>query len=361
MNLAYVVYSLDSAGSGVSKKIANQVGSWVEAGHKVTVIRAGLSAHREGYEKANGSVGARLIYRPTDGAIGRWGRWLGLKKTLREETFDVVYHRFDLATPGLVAAMTGPNWALEINSNDRAEYALQPGLRDFYNRMTRNRALSRAAGAVFMTNELANHADFRAVRGRREVIANGADFKSISPLPTPPKDGPVELLFIGSDRQSWHGVDKLVPLAAARPEWVIHAVGVSKSMFPEGCPENIRMPGPLSREQYEPVAAKCTVGFGTLALHRKGMEEACALKVREYLALGLPVVLGNQDADIPNGAAYALQLPNHERNVAENVEKIEAFVQVWRGRRVPRSDVAHLDSAFKEKKRLALLTDLTAA
>ena len=153
----------------------------------------------------------------------------------------------------------------------------------------------------------------------------------------------------------------MAPLAAAKPKWVIHAVGVSKSMFADGCPENIRLPGRLARAEYEPVAARCTVGFGTLALHRKGMEEACALKVREYLAMGLPVVLGNRDADIPKGAAYSLQLPNEERNVAENVERIEGFVEGWRGRRVARSDVAHLDSAFKEKKRLALLADLKTA
>ena len=85
MNLAYILYSLDSAESGVSKKIANQVGTWVEQGHKVTVIRAGPSVNREGYEKANRTVGANLIYRATDGTIGRWGRWLGLKKPLDYE------------------------------------------------------------------------------------------------------------------------------------------------------------------------------------------------------------------------------------------------------------------------------------
>jgi len=128
-----------------------------------------------------------------------------------------------------------------------------------------------------------------------------------------------------------------------------------------GRPQNIRAPGKLSRKEYEPLVAACTAGIGTLALHRKAMNEACALKVREYLAFGLPVILGYNDVDIPNGAPYALQLPNSEDNVSGNIEKISAFVERWRGRRVPRNEIVHIDSAAKEQKRLAVLQRVIGA
>jgi hypothetical protein len=111
----------------------------------------------------------------------------------------------------------------------------------------------------------------------------------------------------------------------------------------------------MTRREYEPLIAGCTAGIGTLALHRKGMDEACPLKVREYLAYGLPVILGCADADIPKDADYALHIPNTENNVAEHLPEIQSFVESWRGRRVPRTQVAHMDWAAKETSRLRLL------
>lgn len=355
MKIAYILYWLEGPDTGVFRKVLNQVGYWIEAGHAVTFFLAAPPEKREAYEKAAGGIGARVEYFAISGFVGRWMRWSGLKARLRAGNFDGFYHRFDLATPGLVGAMEPGRWVIEINSNDRVEYAMTPGLRDYWNRATRNGLFARAGAGVFMTNELANAPEFRAFRGTREVIANGADFRTIPPAPAPAKDAPVELLFMGSDGQAWHGVDKLVALAKARPDWTIHALGVSEKMFPGGRPENIRAPGRLGRKEYEPLVARCTAGFGTLALHRKQMNEACALKVRDYLAYGLPVVLGYTDVDIANGASYALQLPNAEENVSANVEKIAAFVESWRGRRVARADVAHIDSAVKEQRRISLL------
>jgi hypothetical protein len=360
MKVGYVLHWPEGPESGVFRKVLNQVSYWVGRGNEVTFFLAGPPEKQDGYAKSAATIGARLEYFPMRGFVGRWMRWGGLKRRLGTQKLDAFYHRYDLATPGLVSAMEPGRWVVEINSNDRVEYALTPGLRDYYNRATRNRLFARAGAGVFMTNELANAPDFAAFRGPREVIANGADFSRLSVLPAPAADRPVELLFMGSDYQAWHGVDKLVALATARPDWTIHALGVSEAMFPGGRPQNLRAPGRLSQMDYLPVASGCAAGIGTLALHRKSMDEACALKVREYLAFGLPVILGYTDVDIPKDAPYALHLPNTEMNVAENIDRIVAFVEAWRGRRVARSDIAHLDSAAKEQKRMAILKHVSA-
>ena len=361
MKIAYLLHWVEGPETGVFRKVLDQVSLWVSSGHQVTFFLAAPPEKFSEYEKSVQAIGARLEYFPMAGFFGRWLRWKGLKRRLSAQSFDAIYHRYDLAAPGLVSAMEPGRWVVEINTNDRAEYALTPGLRDFYNRATRNGLFARAGAGVFMTNELANDKDFAAFGGRRVVIANGADFRTIPVLPAPAKDAPVELLFMGSDMHSWHGVDKLAVLAKARPDWTIHALGVSERMFGEGRPANIRAPGRLTRAEYMPLAARCTAGFGTLALHRKAMDEACALKVREYLAFGLPVILGYTDVDIPKGAAYALQIPNTETNVAENVDRIGAFVESWRGRRVQRKEIAHIDSAVKEETRLKLLASVGSA
>lgn len=352
MKIAYILYWVDGVESGVFRKVLNQIRFWTGAGHDVMMLLAGPVERQSSYQAAVESAGAKLEYFPVAGAIGRWMRWRRLKRFLRLHSFSVIYHRFDLATPGLTAAMQSDNWVVEINTNDVSEYNLHPGLRAFYNRISRTRHFSRASASVFPTRELAENPVFAPLNSARAVIANGADFSKLPQLPPPNPNAPVELLFMGSDGHSWHGVDKLADLAAARPDWKIHAVGVSGAMFPNGKPPNIVAPGKMAQRDYEPLARSSIAGIGTLGLHRKAMHEACPLKVREYLAYGLPVILGYIDTDIPQQADYAVHIPNIEDNVVQNRERIISFVESWRGRRVAREQIAHMDWAAKEKARL---------
>jgi hypothetical protein len=90
------------------------------------------------------------------------------------------------------------------------------------------------------------------------------------------------------------------------------------------------------------------------------MEEACPLKVREYLAYGIPTIIGYKDTDFPNGAPFLLCLPNTPDNVEKNLDRIEAFVLSWKGKRVPRSEIEHLDLKVKEEKRIIFIEEVLA-
>jgi hypothetical protein len=124
---------------------------------------------------------------------------------------------------------------------------------------------------------------------------------------------------------------------------------------------NITWHGVLDRKGVLEVLADADVGVGTLALHRKSMQEACPLKMREYLAVGLPVMYGYQDPDIDALGPFALRIPNTETNVVDDLTRIDDFVVRCRGIRVPRSSVAHIDLARKEERRLALFHELVGA
>ena len=108
--------------------------------------------------------------------------------------------------------------------------------------------------------------------------------------------------------------------------------------------------------------ARADVAIGTLALHRKGMSEACALKTRQYLAYGLPVVLGHEDTDFSGADPwFLLRLPNTEANVRDHVEQIRAFVDGVKGRRVQRSEIeGRLSAEVKEAQRIEFLRRLAA-
>jgi hypothetical protein len=105
---------------------------------------------------------------------------------------------------------------------------------------------------------------------------------------------------------------------------------------------------------------RATIAIGTLGLYRKKMDEACPLKVREYLAFGLPVLAGYEDTDVPAGADYFLRLPNDNAPLAPHREKIAGWLDRWRGRRVPHTAIAHLDTVEKEKRRLAFIQSIAS-
>jgi hypothetical protein len=122
----------------------------------------------------------------------------------------------------------------------------------------------------------------------------------------------------------------------------------------------MRVHPPLSRKEFEPLLARADAAIGTLALHRKAMQEACPLKVREYLAHGLPVVIAYEDTDfVGEDTWFLLRLPNEESNVDHHAADVRAFVERVRGRRVARSEVdGRIGSEAKERRRLAFLRSL---
>jgi hypothetical protein len=107
--------------------------------------------------------------------------------------------------------------------------------------------------------------------------------------------------------------------------------------------------------------AAADVAIGPLALHRKGLTEASALKVAEYLAYGIPVILANAEAAFPDGAPFLLEIPNTEDNVDVSRDELRAFVERWRGRRVPRREISAIDTAVVERQRLGLLVGVATS
>ena len=170
-------------------------------------------------------------------------------------------------------------------------------------------------------------------------------------------------MFIGTSGQIWHGVDKVVKLAGLEPGWDFDVIGprMGEDWAGAAAMPNVRWHGPLDHSSALQVMASADIGIGTLALHRNAMNEACPLKLRAYLALGLPVIYGNEDADVDAIPELALRIPNTETNVTTDIRRIESFVEASRGRRVPRSAVGHLDSQVKEGQRLDFLRQVTKA
>ena len=86
------------------------------------------------------------------------------------------------------------------------------------------------------------------------------------------------------------------------------------------------------------------------------------MKLREYMAYGLPVVLAHEDPDLTAEPHwFVLELPNTESNVADGVDEVRRWVGTVVGRRVPREIAEVMVGAqAKEAARLQFMERIAA-
>lgn len=345
MRIAYFLEWDASRESGVLKKIAGQVREWTKRGNEVKLFvitpadQVWVGINDLSIELFKSTRVRQNFYYT-----------IQLAKRIKEWKPDLIYSRFVLYYPALETIVKSFPLVYEINSNDLAEYKINfPSYLYFYHRLTRRRALMISRGMIFVTEEIADL--FKPYSQSKAVISNGIQLSEY-PVSPAPQNGNPKLVFIGSPDHKWHGIDQILWLAHQFPQWRFDLIGLGKSIIGP-VTDNISLYPLLSKEQYEKLLLSADVAFGSLALYRTGLFQACPLKVREYLAYGLPTIIGYQDADFHQPVPFLLQLPPCEGNVQSNVVKIAKFIDLWKGKRVSRDQIAHLDITYKETQRLA--------
>lgn len=356
MKIAYLVHFRGGSESGILRKVAAQASTWSGSGIEVGLFVATASESVDAWRTL---PEARRVVTPPSGPLALLRERESLALSVDAWGPDIVYTRHGLSYPGLVRLAHHRPCVIEVNGDDLAEARIKSSARYYVTRATRGPLLKRAAGLVFVTNELAAKPSFAKFGRPSIVIGNGIDLASIAETPAPTNEQP-RLLFLGHPRSAWHGLDKLKILADLRPAWHVDVVGPSSAELADA-PANLVAHGPLELAAYETLRAAADIGVGSLAMHRAGINEASTLKVREYLAAGLPSVIGYKDTDFMDGAEFLLQVPNEPDAIRHSLDAIDRFVEHWRGRRVPRDAVAHLDVAVKERARMGFLHGLIDA
>ncbi len=267
-----------------------------------------------------------------------------------------IYSRQDNVYPALVPTLRRFPLVIELNGNDVEELRHAPTYYRVYQRISREVMARLAAGFVAVSNEFVRLAPYGDQGRPMVVIANGIDLSLIEPLPPPPRDPTLRFAFIGGMFGAiWHGVPKIIELARRRPDWMFDVIGMSQEELGIPALPNLTAHGTLARPAYRAILARADAAFGSLSAHVKKNHEGSALKTREYLAHGIPTIIGYLDTDFLEEVPFLLRLPNTPENVATNVDRIERFAREWKGRRVDRADVLHLDVATKERRRLDFL------
>jgi glycosyltransferase involved in cell wall biosynthesis len=328
--------------SGVFHKVTAQIKAWQNLGLDVGLFILSRRDVRDAWVSVLGeTVKHVVLYTP-------WDRVLApsqLAYVIWQWKPDTIYTRYDLFYPPFAALFASKPTIVEINTDDQSEFELIGGrVRAYYNTLTRFFNLGVANGFVFVTHELAQRYDLDKPYA---VIGNSIDLGQYAWLP-PSEETTPQLVFMGTEHVTWHGVDKIQKLAEQFPSWHFHMIGLQA-----GGPSNMFWYGSLDRADYSKIMQKAHVAIGPLALHRKDMSEASPLKVREYLAHGLPVIIAYDETDFRDPVDFLLKLPNIENNI--DTKKITKFVEAWRHKRVERACVQHLDTGVKEAKRVEFL------
>jgi hypothetical protein len=349
LKIAYLGQMADvSRENGICKKIAAQAGAWMQAGHEVRYFSLAPSTNAwTGIAPLEAEIVAR------GGAALRALRSFKLVRHLRTWHPDLIYFRYGYHSAGFPPLFRAVPTVAELNSDDLTEYPLTfSRAKLLYHRLTRRRVLEAAAAFVPVTHELRDR--FAAFGKPMKVIGNGIALDAFPVTPPQKTDGPVRMVFIGSRDTPWHGMERIAELGTLFPDAIVDVIGGD----PVRATPNVRFHGELPRERYETLLQTATTAIGTMGLFLKRMDEACPLKVREYLALGLPVMGGYRDTDIPDGADYFLKLPNDSNPLAPHRDRISDWIERWRGRRVSRNAIRHLDNSVKEKLRLEFMEEI---
>jgi len=249
------------------------------------------------------------------------GRWLPAKLDdylrLRRHAFDwlrdhrrdydAVLLRYSLGDPvqwwasGWFDNVFTVHHTLEV-PEARHDGGVRGRLKATIERTLGRKVLERTRGVVGVTEEILRY-EIGRIRGTKPgyCYPNGIDLASQGAV-SDERTGPPRLLIVASNFVSWHGLDRVLDsLAGTTRPFELHIVGdVGHADLRRISAEQrfvahgLRDAGYLGR-----LMAESDIGLSSFALERKGMAEACTLKVREYLAAGLPVFAGHRDSGLP--------------------------------------------------------------
>jgi len=317
MKILYFIDQSINSNLSILIKIKAQITCWIEYGVEVNIFsfldRALYSVSKNGNDNIKIKLEKYFDYL-------KWSPWK-LKSIFETLDYELVYTRWKLYKPFIVSSFLSNNrkYVLEINSNDLFELWIQNKIKYLYNLLTRSILIKKASGLVCVTNELVKL--MKPINHNSILISNGIYVTSYPFVPCTDNKKP-NLVFIASNpKRAPHGLDKIILMSKFLKEFTFHIIGANGNNR-----DNLIYHGILSNEKAADIIKNADFGISSLSLYRLKLEEACPLKSRQYLAMGIPIIYGYKDPDIKDDYLFALKLPNSEDNVISNIKLIRQFI-----------------------------------
>ncbi len=361
MRIAYILDDDISLKTGVVNKIISKISYWQQMGHTVKVFSLRSTGNISCIDNAiiisNLEVNKGLVYK----FFKQFQNIKTLNRYLKEFNPDITYLRHMKYYLGIVSVLKYcSNYIVELNSNDLEESKKNSKLVYIYNKLTRGFLLKNSVAFISVSKELVNDKIFAKYSKPFTVIGNGYTFNNVFKTKDFLNDT-VKFVFIGTPNQNWHGLDKVLDLVKILIDFEFHIIGTTMEelkLISNNIPSNITVYGYLEQDKAEKIVLNCDIGISTLALHRNNMNEASPLKSRQYLALGLPIIVGYKDTDLSADTEFMLNIGNYESNVVDSIDEIKDFVNkasFFKPKEIRMKSKKFLDYNEKEKQRIAFL------
>ncbi|WP_159075791.1 glycosyltransferase [Muricauda brasiliensis] len=369
MRIVYFAQIAIHKNNGVLNKINNQIEAWMSLGHDVqlviltsdTGVNFKSTAFSNLYE--NGRVNVFTIKSrgsiPID-IIKDWANFDSsfkqAKKLMDAYNPDIVYARYGFYQP--LYRRIGARFKLivEINTNFHSEYYLlrtkniKRYFKYLYFRATNPLFLRGISGVAAVTNEIAK--EYKGLPTK--VFPNSLKVSNYkAERPTNPSNS-YSLVFLGTPGMSWHGIDTLLNLAEILSYVRFNIIGYDENDLRE-VPKNVFLHGFLEKKDYLKIVLNSTAAIGTLALHRKGMKEACPLKVREYMACCKPLILPYDETafELYGYPEWTLVVDFQKDSIEKVAEQVNTFLGRCHTFSITQEEVLkYIDVSVIEQKRL---------
>jgi hypothetical protein len=166
------------------------------------------------------------------------------------------------------------------------------------------KVLSLARNGIAVTNEISKYELSRYSNYHCKVVANGIDTTEVKYFNRQFTEGEIlNIVIIVDAPVAWHGIDLILESinkynGNRKFELVIiGSISEADKVIAQKV-KQVNYVGYLQNTEREVYFQNAHIGLGSFALYRKKLNEASTLKVREYLASGLPVCIGHKDTDI---------------------------------------------------------------
>ena len=241
---------------------------------------------------------------------------------LRHNVHDPLQARFVARTRNVVTV----HHAIE-DAEFKALGGRTAGLKSMLERLFGSRSIIHASGLIGLTDEILEHerSRLRGVGGHRlhSVYPNG---RLLSPnAPIDERDDVPTFVFVASEFSPWQGLEDLLDALERQGSGVrVDVIGGLSEGQRDRCARisGVVVHGMLDGDNLDRVMRRAWVGLAPLRADSQGLTQTCSLKVRDYLAAGVPVLSGQADVLPPEFSFFRL--------VGADIDAMLAAAREWR-------------------------------
>ncbi|RAV29406.1 glycosyltransferase [Sinomicrobium soli] len=361
MKIAYLLEVNPYINSGIVKKINAQVKEWRKQGNEVYICvlwprkKENEKVYLQGSFFSN-TILDRLV---PDGFVKTYLTKMGsisrIASYLKGINPDVLYARQNIWYPGLTGVLARYNTVLELNTVDFMEMEFYSTIKKKVYLFGKNRILGAVKGLVAVSPDILRfYEKYKKEYGLKSVVvSNGIKLADFHRKKKPVDGEKISLVFVGSKNMKWHGLNKVYRLAERLPECEFRIVGYEGKNY-----KNVSFYGWTNKEELEVIYTRSHFGIGSFDNHLVGKYVDSTLKVREYLAYGLPVILGHWDVDFRN-SDFVFKATDKSGNL-KNIRAIREFMQKYKDYTVSSEEIRIIESSVKEKERLEFFKEIVS-